>query len=213
MYLLSILLASMLAMSAGASAPQAASARRAVPIFDGKTLNGWEGDREIFRTQEGAIVGGSLQNPIKRNEFLCTTRSYADFELRLKAKLLGGESANAGVQFRTARIPNDREVSGYQADLGQGYWGSLYDESRRKKTLAAPDAAAIKAAVRIGDWNDYVIRAEGPRIRLWFNGVATVDYTERDATTTASGVVCVQIHAGPASEAWYKDITVLDLTK
>src|SRR5919107_2944524 len=182
MQLLCVLLASMLAASAGPSAPQAATARRGVPIFDGKTLNGWEGDRAIFRVEDGAIVGGSLQNPIKRNEFLCTTRSYGDFELRLKVKLLGGESANAGIQFRTARIPNDREVIGYQADLGQGYWGSLYDESRRKKTLAAPDAGAIKAAVRVGDWNDYVIRAEGTRIRLWFNDVATVDYTEKDAT-------------------------------
>jgi hypothetical protein len=112
------------------------------------------------------------------------------------------------VQFRTARIPNDNEVLGYQADMGDGYWGSLYDESRRKKTLQAPDAATLQGLVKPGDWNTYVIRAEGPHIQLWLNGVRTVDYTERDPDIAAGGVVCVQIHAGPPSEAWYKDMTL-----
>ena len=57
-----------------------------------------------------------------------------------------------------------------------------------------------------------MVRAEGPRIRLWLNGVQTVDYTEQDPSIDASGVIAVQIHAGPPSEAWYKDITLLDLT-
>ena len=95
-----------------------------VPIFDGKSFDGWEGNRAIFRIEQGAIVGGSLHDKIARNEFLCTTRAYGDFELRLKVKLLGGEAANAGVQFRTRRIPDNHEVIGYQADLGQNYWGS-----------------------------------------------------------------------------------------
>lgn len=193
--------------------PQAAGVPRGTPLFDGKTFNGWEGDLSIFRIQDGAIVGGSLENKIARNEFLCTVRRYRDFELRLKVKLLGGPDANAGVQFRTRRIPNDREVIGYQADLGQQYWGSLYDESRRKKTLASPDADTIKRVVKAGDWNDYVIRAEGKRIRLWLNGVQTVDYTEQDPSVEADGVIAVQIHAGPPTEAWYKDITLLDLAR
>jgi hypothetical protein len=184
----------------------------AVPIFDGRTFNGWEGNLKIFRIEQGAIVGGSLREKIDRNEFLCTTKSYGDFELRLKVKLLGNE-ANGGVQFRTRRIPNNHEVSGYQADMGQGYWGSLYDESRRKKTLKAPDAATIKGLVRAGDWNDYVIRAEGKRIQLWLNSVQTVDYTEQDPRIEASGVIAVQIHAGSPSEAWYKDITLTDLSR
>ena len=67
--------------------------------------------------------------------------------------------------------------------------------------------------VKIGDWNDYVIRAEGKRIQLWLNGVQTVDYTEEDPTVDTAGVIAVQIHAGPPTEAWYKDITLLDLAK
>lgn len=183
-----------------------------VSIFNGKTLDGWEGNLQIFRVQDGAIVGGSLNEKVVRNEFLCTTRSYGDFELRLTFKLLG-QGANAGVQFRTKRIPNHHEVSGYQADMGDGWWGALYDESRRNKVLIGPDQSKMKTIVRAGDWNDYRIRAEGKRIQIWLNGEQTVDYTESDPAIESRGVICPQIHSGPPSEAWYKDITIVELTK
>ena len=192
---------------------QAARNQKPTSIFDGRTFAGWEGNLTIFRIENGAIVGGSLKDKIARNEFLCTTESYGDFELRLKFKLLGGETANAGVQFRTKRIPNNHEVSGYQADMGAGWWGALYDESRRNKVLIGPDQEKMKEVVKPSEWNDYVIRAEGPRIQLWINGVRTVDYVETDQSIESRGVICPQIHAGPPSEAWYKDITILDLTK
>ena len=212
MRILSFLTALVVSASSVLPVGQSLDKRAPVPIFDGKSFSGWEGNRAIFRIEQGAMVGGSLHDKIARNEFLCTTRTYGDFELRVKVKLLGGDAANAGIQFRTRRIPDNHEVIGYQADLGQNYWGSLYDESRRKKTLKSPDAAQIKGVVRVGDWNDYVIRAEGTRIRLWLNGVQTVDYTEEDPSIDTTGVIAVQIHAGPPSEAWYKDITLLDLT-
>jgi hypothetical protein len=197
----------------GPAVGQAPKDPKAVSIFDGKTFTGWEGNLAIFRIEDGAIVGGSLKDKIARNEFLCTTRSYGDFELRLKFKLLGGDTANAGVQFRTRRIPNDHEVSGYQADMGAGWWGALYDESRRNKVLIGPDQEKMKQVVRPTEWNDYVIRAVGTRTQLWINGVRTVDYVEQEAAIDSSGVICPQIHAGPPGEAWYKDITILDLTK
>src|SRR5262249_51450663 len=102
---------------------------KAKPLFDGKTFAGWEGDtKKTWRIEDGAIVGGSLKHNVPRNEFLCTTKSYGDFELMVKFKLLGDrKTANGGVQFRTKRIPNHHEVSGYQADIGQQYWGALYD--------------------------------------------------------------------------------------
>jgi hypothetical protein len=185
----------------------------AVSIFDGKSFQGWEGNLKIFRIQDNAIVGGSLTEKIARNEFLCTTTSYGNFELRLKVKLVGGDAANAGIQFRTSRIPNNHEVAGYQADMGTGWWGALYDESRRNKVLTGPDQAQMKTVVRTGEWNDYTIRAEGNRIQLWINGVQTVDYTEEDPKIESSGVICPQIHSGPPSEAWYKDITIRTLGK
>jgi hypothetical protein len=184
-----------------------------VSLFDGKTLSGWEGNAAIFRVQDGAIVGGSLRDKIVRNEFICSTKTYGDFELRLRFKLLGGDAANAGVQFRTRRIPDNHEVSGYQADMGVGWWGALYDESRRNKVLQGPDQERMKGVIKSGDWNDYVIRAVGPRIQLSINGVQTVDYVEADTSVENRGLICPQIHAGPPSEAWYKDITITELSK
>ncbi|MCC6154720.1 MAG: DUF1080 domain-containing protein [Candidatus Hydrogenedentes bacterium] len=185
---------------------------KGTPLFDGKTFSGWEGNLSVFRIEDGAIVGGSLKQKVERNEFLCTTKEYGDFELRVTFKLLG-EGANAGIQFRTKRIPNHHEVSGYQADMGEGYWGALYDESRRNKILAAPDKEVVAKIVKPNDWNEYVIRAEGKHIQQWLNGTKTVDYTETDESVAATGVIALQIHGGPPSEAWYRDITIQELTK
>jgi hypothetical protein len=183
-----------------------------VPLFDGKTLNGWEGDRKTWRVEGGAIVGGSLETKVPRNEFLCTTKSYGNFELRVTFKLLGDRKhANAGVQFRTKRIPKHHEVIGYQADVGQGYWGALYDESRRNRVLAKPDPKLLEKIVRHDDWNEYRIRAEGPRIRLWLNGELTVDYTEKDDRIERSGIIGLQVHGGAKTKVYYKDIRIEDL--
>lgn len=186
----------------------------AKPLFDGKTLAGWEGETaKTWRVEDGAIVGGSLETVVPRNEFLCTTKSFGDFELKVKFKLLGDrKQANAGVQFRTKRIPNHHEVSGYQADVGQQYWGALYDESRRKKVLAGPTKEVVEKIVKYDDWNDYVIRCEGPRIRLWLNGTLTVDYTEKDDQIERTGIIGLQIHGGPKAKVYYKDITIEELS-
>ena len=193
-----------------ATISQAAAAP--VTLFDGKTFRGWEGDtNKAFRIEDGAIVGGTLKAKIPRNEFLCTERAYTNFVLRLKFKLLG-EGANAGVQIRTRRIPNHHEVSGYQADMGDpSWWGCLYDESRRNRGLARSNAEEVNKVLKRGDWNDYVIRCEDKRIALSINGLQTVDYTEPDDTIPQHGVIAVQIHGGPPSEAWYKEITVEEL--
>jgi hypothetical protein len=188
------------------------AAENTKPLFDGRTFAGWEGDtNKSFRIENGAIVGGSLNANVPRNEFLCTTRSYTNFVLRLKFKLLGA-GANAGVQIRTQRIPNHHEVSGYQADMGDPeWWGCLYDESRRNKILAKADKQAVDRVLKRNDWNEYLIRCEGPRITLAINGLQTVDYTEKDPGIPRHGIIAVQIHGGPPSEAWYKDITLEEL--
>ena len=184
-----------------------------IPLWDGKTFDGWEGDTEnTWKIEDGAIVGGSLSEQVKRNEFLCTKKTYGDFELKVKFKLVGDkDKANAGIQFRTKRIPNHHEVSGYQADMGQQYWGALYDESRRNKVLAQPDPKLLVDLVKHGDWNEYVIRCEGPRVQLFLNGKQTVDYTEKDDKIDRTGVVAVQIHGGAKAKAQYKDIRITEL--
>jgi hypothetical protein len=183
------------------------------PLFDGKTLTGWEGDTEkTWRVEDGAIVGGSLESVVPRNEFLCTTKSYGDFELKVTFKLLGDrKQANGGVQVRTKRIPNHHEVSGYQADIGEGYWGALYDESRRNKVLAQPEKDVVAKIVKYEDWNEYVIRCEGPRIRLWLNGTLTVDYTEKDDKIDLTGIIGLQVHGGAKTKVLYKEIRIEEL--
>jgi hypothetical protein len=190
----------------------AAEPQAAASLFDGKTFEGWEGDLKVFRIEDGAIVGGSLEHKIARNEFLCTEREYGDFELKLKFKVLG-KGANAGIQIRSRRIPDHHEMIGYQADLGDNYWGSLYDESRRRKILAAANAQAVAKVLRREDWNEYAIRCEGKRIQLWINELKTVDYTEPDDSIEQRGLIGLQIHGGPPSEAWYKDITLREIRK
>lgn len=183
------------------------------PLFDGASLKGWAGDSKWFRVERDAIVAGSLDKPIPRNMFLCTTETYGDFELRLDVKLVGlGD--NAGVQFRTAKIPDSHEVSGYQADMGSAggpVWGSLYDESRRKRMLAVADAEAVRRILRKEGWNEMVIRCEGPRVQIWINGLQTVDYTEADDEIARGGVIALQIHSGPPAEASYRNIRLKTL--
>ncbi len=181
-----------------------------VSIFDGKTFSGWEGNLKVFRIENGVIVGGSLLCPLAKNEFLCTRKVYGDFELHLKIKLRG-RGANGGIQFCSHRIPENNEVIGYQADLAEKCWGCLYDESRRNRVLAGPPEADRKILIREEDWNDYVVRCEGRRIQLWLNGQQTVNYTESDLSVPRIGIIALQIHGGPASEAWYKDIRIREL--
>lgn len=184
-----------------------------VRLFDGKSFAGWEGDtNRMWRVENGALVGGHLGEPVPHNDFLCTTKEYKDFDLRLKVKLQGTGFVNGGIQLRSQREKNPAfEMIGYQADMGEGYWGSLYDESRRKKTLAHPHAAILPRIVKSNDWNDYVIRCEGPHVRLWLNGVLTVDYTEDEKDLPAGGLLGIQVHGGGKSEASYKDITIEEL--
>jgi hypothetical protein len=190
-----------------------AQTSRSKRLFDGYSFKGWEGDTlQTWRVENGALVGGSLIKQVPHNEFLATTRSYGNFDLKLKFKLVGTGFVNAGVQFRSKRL-NDPpyEMSGYQADLGDGYWASLYDESRRNATLVKPDSVTVLKILKSNDWNDYHIRCEGRRIRIWLNEVNTVDFTEKDEKIEQNGLIALQIHGGGKAEASYKDIVITEL--
>jgi len=208
---------SVIAASCGLSAAPA-------PLFDGKTLTGWDGDPKVWRVENGEIVGGSMAgNP--RNEFLTTKRTFYNFRLTLEYKLTGTEGfVNAGVQFRSQRTTNPpNEMIGYQADIGAGHTGSLYDESRRKKFLARAgtgvEAYGVKADTEIaelekkGEWNKYEVRAEGPRITIFLNGKATLDYTETDPSIDdAYGLIGLQIHGNCKAEIRFRNITLDPMT-
>ncbi|MDB6130488.1 MAG: hypothetical protein JWM04_1595 [Verrucomicrobiales bacterium] len=187
---------------------------RSISLFDGKTFNGWEGETQtIWKIREGAIVGGSLAAKTPHNEFIKTTRPYTNFVLELKFKLVGTEGfVNGGVQFRSIKSTKPAyEMIGYQADMGEGWWGCLYDESRRDKVLQRPDPVAVDKVLHRQEWNDYRVRCEGNRIQIWLNGLMTVDYLEPDPTIAGSGLLGLQVHGGGQTEAWYKDIRITPL--
>ncbi|MGB5368967.1 MAG: DUF1080 domain-containing protein [Flavobacteriaceae bacterium] len=187
---------------------------QAKPLFDGQTFKGWEGDTlSTWRIETGTIVGGSLKNVVPNNDFLCTDRPYTNFVLKLKIKLTGKEGfINSGIQFRSERLTDPHyEMKGYQADWGEGYWASLYDESRRSKTLMAPDSVQVMKWIKIDEWNDYEIRAEDRRIRLYINGHQTVDYTETDLGIPQSGLIGLQIHGGGKAKVSFKEISIEEL--
>lgn len=189
-------------------------AQSQVALFDGKTFNGWEGDTvKTWKIVDKTLTGGSLTETVPHNEFICTRKSYSNYILKLKFKLSGTEGfINGGVQFHSVRAKEPAyEMIGYQADLGKGYWASLYDESRRNKTLIGPDSAMVQKILKADDWNDYEIRSENGRIRLFLNGTQTVDYTEPDKSIPQKGIIGLQIHGGGKASIAYKDIYIKEL--
>ena len=185
-----------------------------VILFDGLTFNGWEGDTlNTWRIEDNMIIGGSLIKNVPENNFLCTRRSYSNFILKFKIKLVGHDGfINAGLQFRSVRATNpSNEMIGYQADWGKDYWASLYDESRRNKKLASPDSAKVLTWIKQNDWNDYVILAKNNRIRLFINGHKSVDYLESDPSIPLSGLIGLQIHGGGKAEVYFKELYIKEL--
>jgi putative heme-binding domain-containing protein len=194
---------------AAAEPPPKAGKVRA--LFDGVSLEGWQGEPSLWRVEDGMIVGGSMTKTVTRNEFLATTSRHTNFILRLKFRLAGTNGfINSGVQIRSDRVPDSSEMAGYQCDIGEPtWWGSLYDESRRNRVLAWSDIGSVRKVLRPDDWNDYVIRADGARITTWINGVVGVDYFEPDAAISrVGGRLGFQIHGGGAVEARFRDITL-----
>jgi quinoprotein glucose dehydrogenase len=181
------------------------------PLFDGKILNGWEGDKDTWSVEDGAIVAGTLDQTAPRNEFLCTKGVYRDFHLKMQFKIEGTEGyVNGGVQFRSKRVADPpNEVSGYQYEVDDLNSGYIYDEARRREWLIPPDTEYTKTITRHGDWNDVDIICEGARVRTWLNGYPVADYTETKLPeATQAGVFGLQIHDGGKTKVSYRNIRI-----
>jgi|GEM_PF-1974798 len=186
-----------------------------VSLFDGKTLSGWETPTpSLWHVEGGEIRGGSLTEKVTHNDFLSTREAYADFDLRIKLRLTGTGFVNSGVQIRSVRVPGSAETSGYQVDYGKGWYGKLYDESRRNKVIAeSKDMKAATAAIKEEDWNEIRVLAQGPRIQSWINGVPALDFTETDPAIVFDGQIAIQIHGGGAAQVQVKDVFIEDLPR
>lgn len=175
-------------------------------LFNGKNLDGWEGDPELWSARDGMLVGSTEQKQINANTFLISRGEYADFVLRAQVRL---RNHNSGIQFRSQRQPGPGwVVTGYQADLAQNnWWGSLYEEKGRG-VLVNGWKGKGETVVRPNDWNDYEITARGDRITIRLNGLVTA---ELDDNRARSGVIALQLHSGPPMEVYFRNLKLRPL--
>lgn len=221
-----------------AVAPAApAEPRRMVKLFNGKDLRGWVGDPRLWSVKDGVIRAESTpENPCKSNTFLQYVGDekkpveFKDFELRLSFRI---DHGNAGVQYRSKHLVDHKDnkwvVSGYQAEVANSPTaaGFLYHEKGRGSLVNVGDKVVIneegkKEVVgslgkreeiakhyKKSDWNDYVIICKGNHVQHFLNGVQTVDLIDNDPKERLmSGILALQIHAGPPMWVEYKDIRI-----
>jgi Domain of Unknown Function (DUF1080) len=192
-------------------------AKEAKELFNGKNLDGWEGNPALWSVEEGAIVGRTKANaPLKNNEFLIWKGGDVDnFNLKFQYRIEGG---NSGVQYRSKVLdPAKWIVAGYQADIDSGptYSGILYEERERgilakrgeKVTIDKEgkstsekigDADELQKSIHTDDWNDYTIEVRNARMKHTINGKLMSETIDRDQKNRdKSGVLALQVHAGP----------------
>jgi putative membrane-bound dehydrogenase-like protein len=183
--------------------PLRLTADTAKNFFSGQDLSGWDGDLKLWSVENGEIVGKSPG--LKRNEFLRSQVIASNFRLSLKVKLTPNKE-NSGIQFRSEFLP-DGEAKGPQADIGAGWWGKLYEEHGRGLLW---DKSA-EAAVKIDDWNEYVIEANGSKVQTWINGKLAVDLD--DPKLAKQGQFALQLHSGGPFEVRFKELKLELLEK
>lgn len=201
-----------------------------IPLFDGKTLDGWEvcNGYATYRVEDGAIVGTTAEG--SPNSFLCTKREYGDFILEFET--MTDPALNSGVQIRSHRYPDEGpilvfekghwvsrkvpkgRVYGYQVEIANeksGASGGIYDEARRGWLHNIASDPAASKAFKDNQWNHYRVEARGDTIRVWVNGVPCAHLTD---PLDQSGFIALQVHAykgeRPAQVRW-RNIRIQDL--
>jgi hypothetical protein len=185
--------------------------RNAEGFFNGRNFDGWEGRGEFWSVQDGAIVGASLEGA-KYNTFLCSKKTYRDFELRFQVKLKGKVwTGNSGVNIRSEVVDRAKfSVQGPQCDMGQYYWGSLFGE-RDGGMMKAADEQLVKKVLKPNEFNDYYVRCVGKHVTIKLNGETTVDDDFEDIPP--EGIIAWQLHAGPPMVVIFRNIEFHDLTR
>jgi putative heme-binding domain-containing protein len=168
-------------------------------FFNNKDLAGWAGDENLWKVENGEIVGQTRAG-LKENEFLKSQMVMGDFRLTCRVKLTPNKE-NSGIQFRSEPLPNG-EVRGYQADIGAGWWGKLYEEQGRGTLWDKSGEADVKKE----DWNSYEIVAIGSKIRTYINGHLCVDLDDPKGPT--AGIIALQLHAGGPMEVRFKEFHI-----
>ena len=212
--------------------PAAAPAENPISIFDGQTLNGWDGDPAYWRVENGAIAGETKRGASpKQNTFLIWRGGApGDFELQAEYRLTGG---NSGIQYRSAELPDLRwGMKGYQADIdaAQQYTGQIYEERGRgflalrgqSAWIAAGskpvvlgslgNEAELKASIHAQGWNEYDIIARGNVLLQILNGrVMSLLVDDDEANRKMDGLIGIQLHAGEPMKIEVRNIRLRKL--
>jgi len=196
-----------------------------VPIFNGKDLSGWDGKEGGWWVEDGAITSESTaEKPCLKHHYLFwETAKPADFILRFRYKLVGG---NSGVQIRSKKL-DGYDAWGYQADMeSPGQWtGCLFQHDREavvkrgftaviaedgsRQDTPIGDPAELQNVVKEGEWNDYEVSAIGSKITLRINGELMCEVDDRDAKMACKdGYIAVQMHPGPPMKIQFKDLRI-----
>jgi len=209
-------------------------------IFDGKTLNGWKGDTNYWRVEDGEIVGEvTPQTILKNNTFLIWTGGQpSDFELKVTYRI--SAKGNSGVNYRSVTVDSlPFALKGYQADIdgkdkyGNGYprhTGQNYEERGRQflavrgqkvtietgqkpivtDTLGTKEA--LLKSINYDGWNELHIIAKGNHIQHFINGTLMSEVTDNDtANRRLSGLIGVQVHVGPPMKIEFKEFLLKTL--
>jgi hypothetical protein len=208
-----------------------------VSIFDGKSLDGWDGEAKFWRVEGGALVGEITPgNEIKRNTFIIWRGgAVKDFELKLRYRISG--LGNSGINYRSAELDDPKfAMKGYQFDIDGGgkknaaevrHTGNNYEErsrtfmalrgqitravegGRREVVGAVGGYKELTTSIREEDWNDVHIIARGNTLVHILNGrVMCVVIDDDPANRAAAGKLGVQVHTGPPMKVEYRDIRI-----
>ena len=174
-----------------------------IPLFDGKTLNGWEvlpGGQ--WKVDNGAIIG-SQDKTESRHGMLLSKKTYTDFIVKLKFKSIKG---NSGFYFRAKRVPSKVSVNGFQAEIApSGPVGGLYETGGRA-WVVQPSPAIVKKCFKPGAWNEMVVSAQGKSITVKLNGVTTAEL--KNDPGRLEGHLGFQLHGGADMHVEFKDIEI-----
>jgi hypothetical protein len=203
-------------------------------IFNGKNLDGWEGDPKYWRVENGCLVGEvTPATLLKQNTFIIwrggTTR---DFDLKVDFRV--SPRGNSGINYRSERMKIGPYVlRGYQADLDgpKKYTGQNYDEKGRTflalrgdvsrvdpdgkariiGTIASKDA--LTSAIKDNDWNAYHLIVRGNTMIHLLNGqLMSVVVDDDPKGRKFDGMLGVQVHTGPPMKIEYRNFRLKRLT-
>ena len=205
-----------------------------VPIFDGKTLAGWEGDPQYWRVEDGALVGEvTPTNLLKVNSFIVWRGGEPkNFELKVEYRI--SAKGNSGINYRSEMVTNGPwTMKGYQADIDgrNQYTGQNYEE--RGRTFLAlrgqvtrevegqlPEILGtlgstneLLSVIKTNDWNEYHLIVSGNVLTHILNGrVMSVVLDEDKPNRKFSGLLGVQVHVGPPMKIEYRNFRIKNLS-